>query len=178
MTDTAIFAISLGVTLIGLVISWGVYRRRGAGTGLRGVALSLVPLAAALTGVTEFFVDLAFSPVKWAGVAVAGLAVVLYLASGGMISRRAGAAGGGGGGGEAAGGGGGTAAGRTAGGPAGAPARGATPAMAAIRRTRRPRATSCSGPARPPTGAGGRDPPRAPGGVAARRSRFRACSPP
>lgn len=103
MTDTAIFAISLGVTLVGLVISWGVYRRRGAGTGLRGVALSLVPLAAALTGVTEFFVDLAFSPVKWAGVAVAGLAVVLYLASGAMISRRAGAAGGGGGGGEAAG---------------------------------------------------------------------------
>ncbi|MEU8804569.1 hypothetical protein [Spirillospora sp. NPDC048819] len=95
MTDTAIFAISLGVTLVGLVISWGVYRRRGAGTGLRGAALSLVPLAAALTGVTEFFVDLAFSPVKWAGVAVAGLAVLLYMTSGAMISRRAGAAGGG-----------------------------------------------------------------------------------
>ncbi|MFG2090075.1 MULTISPECIES: hypothetical protein [unclassified Spirillospora] len=95
MTDTAIFAISLGVTLVGLVISWGVYRRRGAGTGLRGAALSLVPLAAAMTGVTEFFVDLAFSPVKWAGVAVAGLAVLLYMTSGAMISRRAGAAGGG-----------------------------------------------------------------------------------
>ena len=95
MTDTAIFAISLGVTLLGLVISWGVYRRRGAGTGLRGVSLSLIPLAAWMTGVTEFFVDLAFSPVKWAGVAVAGLAVLLYLTSGAMISRRAGAAGGG-----------------------------------------------------------------------------------
>ncbi|GGT79801.1 hypothetical protein [Actinomadura citrea] len=90
MSDAAIFAISLGVTLVGLVISWGAYRRRGAGTGLRGAALSLVPLAAAMTGVTEFFVDLAFSPVKWAGVAVAGLAVVLYLASGAMLSRRAG----------------------------------------------------------------------------------------
>ncbi|SNR82722.1 hypothetical protein [Actinomadura mexicana] len=88
MSDAAIFAISLGVTLVGLVISWGAYRRRGAGTGLRGAALSLVPLAAAMTGVTEFFVDLAFSPVKWAGVAVAGLAVVLYLASGAMLSRR------------------------------------------------------------------------------------------
>ncbi|NDU76569.1 hypothetical protein GWI34_28680 [Actinomadura sp. DSM 109109] len=95
MSDTVIFAISLGVTLVGLVISWGAYRRRGAGTGLRGAALSLVPLAAAMTGVTEFFVDLAFSPVKWAGVVVAGLAVVLYLASGAMLSRRAGAAGGG-----------------------------------------------------------------------------------
>ncbi|GAA1864361.1 hypothetical protein [Actinomadura bangladeshensis] len=95
MSDAVIFAISLGVTLAGLVISWGVYRRRGAGTGLRGAALSLVPLAAAMTGVTEFFVDLAFSPVKWAGVAVGGLAVLLYLASGAMLSRRADAAPGG-----------------------------------------------------------------------------------
>ncbi|MFF4236791.1 hypothetical protein [Actinomadura geliboluensis] len=90
MSDAAIFAISLGVTLVGLVISYGAYRRRGAGTGLRGAALSLVPLAAAMTGVTEFFVDLAFSPVKWAGVGVAGLAVLLYLTSGAMLSRRAG----------------------------------------------------------------------------------------
>jgi len=61
MSDAAIFAISLGVTLVGLVISWGAYRRRGAGTGMRGAALSLVPLAAAMTGVTEFFVDLAYA---------------------------------------------------------------------------------------------------------------------
>ncbi|MEU8120782.1 hypothetical protein AB0C21_18900 [Spirillospora sp. NPDC049024] len=100
MSDAAIFAISLGVTLVGLVISWGAYRRRGAATGLRGAALSLVPLAAAMTGVTEFFVDLAFSPVKWAGIAVGGLAVLLYLASGAMLSRRGDA-----GGGKAAGGG-------------------------------------------------------------------------
>jgi hypothetical protein len=90
MSDAAIFAISLGVTLVGLVISWGVYRRRGAGVGLRGASLSLVPLAAAMTGVTEFFVDLAFSPVKWAGVALAGLTVLLYMTSGAMMSRRAG----------------------------------------------------------------------------------------
>ncbi|WUI03138.1 hypothetical protein OHR68_15445 [Spirillospora sp. NBC_00431] len=93
MSDAAIFAISLGVTLLGLVISWGAFRRRGAGVGLRGAALSLVPLAAAMTGVTEFFVDLAFSPVKWAGVAVAGLAVMLYLTSGAMMSRAAGSGG-------------------------------------------------------------------------------------
>ncbi|MGI5329251.1 hypothetical protein [Actinomadura nitritigenes] len=90
MSDTVIDLISLGVTLVGLVVSWGVYRRRGAASGMRGAALSLVPLAAAMTGVTEFFVDLAFSPVKWAGVGVAGLAVLLYLTSGAMLSRRAG----------------------------------------------------------------------------------------
>ncbi|TDD67915.1 hypothetical protein [Actinomadura rubrisoli] len=95
MSDEAIFAISLGVTLIGLVTSWGVYRRRGAASGMRGAALSLIPLAAAMTGVTEFFVDLAFSPVKWAGVALSGLAVLLYLTSGAMLSRRAAAADGG-----------------------------------------------------------------------------------
>ncbi|MFV2174156.1 hypothetical protein [Actinomadura sp. LOL_011] len=95
MSDAAIFAISLGVTLVGLVISYGVARRRGVATGVRGAALSLVPVGAAMTGVTEFLVDLAFSPVKWAGVGVMGLAVVLYLTSGAMLSRRAGAAGGG-----------------------------------------------------------------------------------
>ncbi|MFF5259595.1 hypothetical protein ACFY4C_11670 [Actinomadura viridis] len=92
MTDATIFAISLGITLLGLVISWGVYRRRGAGAGLRGAAWSLVPVAATLTGVTRFFLDLAtFDAAKWAGAAVAALAVVLYLVSGVMISRRAGA---------------------------------------------------------------------------------------
>ena len=90
MTDATIFAISLGITVLGLIISWGVYRRRGAGPGLRGAALSLVPVAAAMTGVTEFVVDLAFSPVKWAGAGIAVLAVVLYLTSGVMLSRRGG----------------------------------------------------------------------------------------
>jgi hypothetical protein len=92
MTDATIFAISLGITVLGLVISWGVYRRRGAAPGLRGAAWSLVPLAAAMTGVTEFVTDLAFSPAKWLGVGVAGLAVVLYLTSGMMLTRRAGRA--------------------------------------------------------------------------------------
>jgi membrane protein implicated in regulation of membrane protease activity len=81
--------ISYGITALGLFISWGLYRRRGAASGMRGAALSLVPAAAAMTGVTEFVTDLAFSPVKWAGVVLAGLAVLLYLTSGVMLSRRA-----------------------------------------------------------------------------------------
>ncbi|MFB4310084.1 hypothetical protein [Actinomadura sp. GTD37] len=141
MSDAVIFAISLGVTLAGLVISWGAYRRRGAGTGMRGAALSLVPLAAAMTGVTEFFVDLAFSPVKWAGVGVAGLAVLLYLTSGAMLSRRADAAPGGG---KAAGEGGRKSAGRGAA-PKGAvrgPAQGADPELAEIEKILRDRGIS------------------------------------
>ncbi|MFC5754419.1 hypothetical protein [Actinomadura rugatobispora] len=93
MTDATIFAISLGITLLGLVISWGVYRRRGLASGMRGAAWSLVPVAATMTGVTAFFVDLAtFSATKWAGAAIAGVAVLLYLTSGVMLARRAGAA--------------------------------------------------------------------------------------
>ncbi|WP_018656452.1 hypothetical protein [Actinomadura flavalba] len=88
MSDALLLAISLGVTALGLVLSWAVARRRGAASGLRGAAWALVPTAATLTGVTEFLVDLAFSPVKWAGVGVAGLAVLLYLTSGAMLSRK------------------------------------------------------------------------------------------
>ncbi|WP_019633843.1 hypothetical protein [Actinomadura atramentaria] len=105
MSHAAIDAVCYGVTILGLVISWALYRRRGAATALRGVSLSLVPAAAALTNVTGFFLGLAFNPIRWLGVGAAGLAAVLYLTSGAMLSRRAGgddapAGGGGGGGGK------------------------------------------------------------------------------
>ena len=38
-----------GLTLLGLIISWVVWRRRGAAAGLRWAAVSLLPLAAYLT---------------------------------------------------------------------------------------------------------------------------------
>ncbi|MDA8369469.1 MAG: cellulose synthase [Nocardiopsaceae bacterium] len=89
------------LTVVGLLISWVVWRRRGAAAGLRGVAWSLLPLAAGLMGLMAiiwrivadlagFFVGLVFNPVVWAGVAVAGLAVVLWVVSGVMKSRGVG----------------------------------------------------------------------------------------
>ena len=39
-----------GLTIVGLIASWIAWRRRGAGAGLRGVAWSLLPVAAYLTG--------------------------------------------------------------------------------------------------------------------------------
>ncbi|MEV7009056.1 cellulose synthase [Streptosporangium sp. NPDC051022] len=89
-----------GVTGVGLVLSFLLLRRRGAAAGLRGAAWSLLPLAAYLTGalpalwqvgtaVVGFFAALVFSPVVWAGVAVAGLSAVLFLVSG--VLRRRGA---------------------------------------------------------------------------------------
>ncbi|MDH2430692.1 cellulose synthase [Sphaerisporangium sp. TRM90804] len=87
-----------GVTAAGLVLSFIVLRRRGAGAGLRGAAWSLIPLAAYLTGalpalwqagtaVAGFVAGLVFSPMVWAGVAVAGLSVLLFMVSG-LLRRR------------------------------------------------------------------------------------------
>jgi hypothetical protein len=91
MTDFFLFTISTAVTVLGLVSSWAVARRRGMASGMRGAAWSLVPLGAYLTGLTKFLSDLVFSPLKWAGVIVLALGGVLYLASGVMLRRSGGA---------------------------------------------------------------------------------------
>lgn len=90
-----------GLTLVGLVVSLLVWRARGAAAGLRGVAWSLLPLAAGLLGlmnavwqfllsVVGILVGLVFNPLVWAGVAVAALAAVLYVVSGFMRARGVG----------------------------------------------------------------------------------------
>ncbi len=88
--DFFLFSISLAVTVLGLAGSWAAARRRGAASGLRGAAWSLVPLGLYLTGLTKFLADLVFSPLKWAGVIVLGLGAVLYMASGVMLRRGGG----------------------------------------------------------------------------------------
>jgi hypothetical protein len=88
-----------GLTGLGLVLSYIAMRRRGLGAGLRGAAWSLLPLAAYLTGAIEMFWKMGaaigdfakgfvFSAQVWAGIAVTGLAVVLFVVSG-PLRRRA-----------------------------------------------------------------------------------------
>lgn len=88
-----------GLTGLGLVLSYLTMRRRGLGSGLRGAAWSLLPIAAYLTGSIEMFWKMgvaigdfakgfAFSPKVWSGIAVAGLALVLFVVSGPLRSRR------------------------------------------------------------------------------------------
>jgi hypothetical protein len=88
-----------GLTGLGLVLSYLVMRRRGIGSGLRGAAWSLLPMAAYLTGSTvmfwkmgvavgDFAKGFVFSPQVWSGVALAGLAVVLFVVSGPLRRRR------------------------------------------------------------------------------------------
>lgn len=99
-SQIAWFPLCGGLTAVGLVLSWLAGRRRGLAAGLRGVAWSLLPLAAYLTGaikmiwrvgaaVGDFAGSFIFSPLVWSGIAVTGLAVVLFVVSGAMRGRRA-----------------------------------------------------------------------------------------
>ena len=91
-------ALGLVLTIVGLGLSVMVWRRSGAGHGLRAVVWSLVPLAAGLTGLLELAWEmldallswatrLVFSPVVWLGLVVAGVAVVLHLAGSFLVRR-------------------------------------------------------------------------------------------
>ncbi len=88
-----------GLTGLGLVLSYLALRRRGIGSGLRGAAWSLLPLAAYLTGAIEMFwkmgiaignfaTGFAFSPRVWSGIAVAGVSALLFVVSGPLRRRR------------------------------------------------------------------------------------------
>jgi hypothetical protein len=90
-----------GLTLVGLILSWVIWRRRGAAAGLLAAAWSLLPIAVYLLGLTEllwrfgtaiasFAGSLVFSFERWIGVAVLGFAVVLFGVSRVLRSRRAG----------------------------------------------------------------------------------------
>lgn len=97
--DSATFqALGLTLTLLGLVVGIRVWRRRGPASGLRAVAWALLPLAAAMTGtlrlgweiagaVVDWAVRLAFSPIVWAGIVLAGVSVALFVVSG-LVRRR------------------------------------------------------------------------------------------
>src|SRR5882724_2362216 len=87
--------ICVAVTVVGLVLSVLLWRKRGATRGMRGIAWSLLPLVAYLTGavrllgriidaIVRFAGTFVFSPKSWAGVIVLGVVVVLFLVSGGL----------------------------------------------------------------------------------------------
>lgn len=91
-------ALALLLTVLGGAWSWFAWRRRGLAAGLRGLAWTLVPVAAWLTGtlklaanilndVIDWAARLVFSPTVWLGIIVAGIAVALWVASGAMLSR-------------------------------------------------------------------------------------------
>ena len=83
-------ALALVLTIIGGALSWVAWRRRGLAAGLRGLAWTLVPVAAWLTGTLKLAVNivndvgdwatqLVFSPAVWIGIIVAGGSAVLFV---------------------------------------------------------------------------------------------------
>src|SRR5580692_1717171 len=92
--------LAAGLTVLGLLLSYVILRRSGVRPALRMVAVSLLPIAAYMTGAIEMFwkigvaigqfgTGFAFSTTKWVGIGVTGLAIALFLAAGGREARRA-----------------------------------------------------------------------------------------
>jgi hypothetical protein len=87
--------IFVAVTVAGLVLSGLTWRRKGARSGIRGVAWSLLPAAAWLThslglvgrmvsAIVVFASGFVFSPQAWLGVILVGASALLFLVSGGI----------------------------------------------------------------------------------------------
>jgi hypothetical protein len=91
-------ALALTLTIIGGALSWVAWRQRGLAAGMRGLAWTLVPVAAWLTGTLKLAVNivndvgswatrLVFSPSVWAGIIVAGGSAALFVISAQLRSR-------------------------------------------------------------------------------------------
>lgn len=87
--------VCIAVTVVGLGLSVVAWRRRGARSGMRGIAWSLLPIAAYFThsvrligqlvsAIVQFASSFVFGPKAWVGVGLLVLAVLLFVASGGM----------------------------------------------------------------------------------------------
>jgi hypothetical protein len=98
LDETTWAALALVLTILGAAYSWAAWRRSGLAAGLRGLAWTLVPVAAWLTGtlklaagilddVLAWAARVVFSPLVWLGIIVAGVAVLLWVVSGLMRAR-------------------------------------------------------------------------------------------
>ncbi|MBO0827286.1 MAG: cellulose synthase [Streptosporangiales bacterium] len=91
--------VAAGLTVVGLLISVVLWRRRGSASGLRAASWSLLPIGLYLVGLLGVLIPFGFRLASWAthlvfaltawiGLAVIGLAVLLWIVSGVMLSRR------------------------------------------------------------------------------------------
>ena len=98
MNDVSWGALALALTALGGIYTWWALRHRGFAAAVRGAGITLLPLAAWMTGLLQvfgtvtnafarFFVHLVFSPVVWLGVIVFVVAFVLIGASN-LLSRH------------------------------------------------------------------------------------------
>jgi hypothetical protein len=96
-------ALTVVLTLAGLVGTGLFWRRRGPVAGLRMLAVSLLPAAAYLTGtlrllweigdsVVSWATRLAFSPLVWLGIVLAAMSASLFVVAGALKRRGVGVA--------------------------------------------------------------------------------------
>lgn len=101
MDDAAWLSLAIVLTVLAAAWTWFAARRRGLASAVRGAALMLLPAAAYLTGTLELAMRVveatadwaagfAFRPTVWVGLALTGLAVLLFVLSGFLRGRSAG----------------------------------------------------------------------------------------
>jgi hypothetical protein len=92
VNDVSWGALALALTALGGIYTWWALRHRGFAAAVRAAGITLLPIAAWMTGVLQvfgtvthafvhFFTRLVFSPVVWLGVVVFVVAFVLIGAS-------------------------------------------------------------------------------------------------
>lgn len=95
---TAWAALMGALTLVFALGTVWAFRNRGAAAGLRGLAITLLPPAAWLTGTLEMFTEitgsvadwatgLVFNPLVWIGATLFGTSAVLFLIAGRLRGR-------------------------------------------------------------------------------------------
>jgi len=96
--DVSWGALALSLTVLGGIYTWWALRHRGVTAAVRAAGLTLLPIAAWMTGLLEVFGDVAdtfthwftrlvFSPTVWLGVIIFVVAFVL-IGGANMVSRR------------------------------------------------------------------------------------------
>jgi hypothetical protein len=103
VNDVSWGALALALTTLGGIYTWWALRHRGVTAAARAAGITLLPLAAWMTGLLQvfgtvtnafvhFFTRLVFSPLVWLGVVLFVVAFVLIGASGAITRRTGGAA--------------------------------------------------------------------------------------
>jgi hypothetical protein len=86
--DVSWGALALSLSVLGGIYTWWALRHRGMVAAVRGAGLTLLPVAALMTGLLQVFGDIAdslshwlahlvFSPVTWLGMMIGFVAIVL-----------------------------------------------------------------------------------------------------
>ncbi len=98
MNDVSWGALALSLSVVGGIYTWWALRHRGVVAAVRGAGLTLLPVAAWLTGLLEVFGEisdslstwlahLVFSPKTWLGMLIFFVAFVL-IGGARMVARR------------------------------------------------------------------------------------------